>query len=368
MEKSNEQHWKEYVEHELSMLIPVLSAHGFVLSDDQPHIRGERFLMQAVTTTAGKKLILLGTRKKDGAKVVIKASREQSGIDEIEHERMLREKLPTLLFSYDTYHAPEEIFYVNDRGLVISIQKFIEQTSSFLERPVKEQFAYALRALKAQEATRLTTTRHTRYISRIFENYTTREYLTNFKAFIETVRTTDPEVGAAIPLLEQVYAELQNDQYTLDQYSGFLTHTDFVPHNIRIKDDTIYLLDFSSLRFGNKHESWARFLNFMTLYNPELEAALLSYVSNNRAPEENRSLHLMRLYRLGEIITYYVGTLEKSEGDLRTLNTARIHFWGSVLAYTLKQQLLPDTVRLEYIKLRDSLRSNDEKKRQVGLH
>ena len=162
--------------------------------------------------------------------------------------------------------------------------------------------------------------------------------------------------------------QLREHEKTIEQYSGFLTHTDFVPHNIRIHDDTIYLLDHSSLTFGNKYEGWARFVNFMTLYNPMLENALVTYVKENRTPEESVSLRMMRIYRLGEIIWYYVQTLEKSTGDLHTLNTARITFWSTVLTHILKDERIPESIITEYKKTRDSLRSDDEKKRQQGLH
>ena len=53
----------------------------------------------------------------------------------------------------------------------------------------------------------------------------------------------------------------------------------------------MYLLDHSSLRFGNKYEGWARFRNFTTFYNRPLEEALLLYMRNNRAEEKCFRLH-----------------------------------------------------------------------------
>jgi thiamine kinase-like enzyme len=154
----------------------------------------------------------------------------------------------------------------------------------------------------------------------------------------------------------------------IDQYGNFLTHTDFVPHNFRIKDGTLYLLDFSSLRFGNKHEGWARFLNFMTLHNRELETLLVSYVKDNRSEEELESLWLMRLFRLGEIITYYVTTLDKSVDNLLTLNQSRVVFWSEVLKAELRNERVAESIVEEYRQQRDQLRTEEEKVRQVGLH
>ena len=68
----------------------------------------------------------------------------------------------------------------------------------------------------------------------------------------------------------------------------------------------------------------------MTLYNPELEELLITYVEKNRSFEERESLQLMRLFRLGEIISYYVNTSEQSTGNLRDLNLVRVRFWNDV--------------------------------------
>src|SRR5690606_17976906 len=158
-------------------------------------------------------------------------------------------------------------------------------------------------------------------------------------------------------LVTASHAKLTEQKERIEQYCGFLTHTDFVPHNFRIKDDILYLLDFSSLQFGNKHESWARFLNFMTLYNPELESLLIDYVDQNRASEERESLQLMRLFRLGEIITYYVKNVSQSDGSLKTLNQNRVQFWADVLAAEIENKRVSRDIVKNYQTNRDQLRS-----------
>jgi hypothetical protein len=65
---------------------------------------------------------------------------------------------------------------------------------------------------------------------------------------------------------------------------------------------------------------------------------------------------------------YYVKTLEKSDGNLLTLNTTRVHFWNTVLSHVLKNESVPESIVETYKKTRDALRSADEKKRQEGLH
>lgn len=359
--------WKAYVAKELPTIERLLAPHHITLHSDQPHIKGERFLIQALTTIGGQKLILLGTDTKTNQKVVIKATNDYQGKEELRHERKCRTLLHAMDFSYESFHSPKELHFIETEGYVLYVGEFIEQSSSFLERPLQEQFTFALRALKAQEHTRATTAKHLASVERVFGTRTSEDYLFMIQGFLRKISESG-QFTEIIQTVKTVQAELEINEDRIEQYCGFLTHTDFVPHNFRIKDTTLYLLDFSSLRFGNKHESWARFLNFMTLYNPELDTLLTDYVTNNRSKEEQESLHLMRLCRLSEIIAYYVGTLERSEGALQELNTARVHFWTDVLEARLHSLSPAKDIVDAYKATRDKLRSNEEKSRQVGLH
>ncbi len=348
---------------EITTITAILSQLGYTLASEQPHISGERFLMQAMTTVAGQKFILLG-HNEAGEAVVIKATADAAGRQEITHERICRGQINQLDFAYDVFAVPEELLHTEVDGYLINIQRFIPQDCAFLERPIKAQFDYALRAFTAQEHSRATTGRHVAHIRKIFGLMETTDYLRTFGDFV-TANIEDPKVQ---PTLSAAAKKLTSNQTAITQYGSFLTHTDFVPHNFRISNDKLYLLDFSAIRFGNKHESWARFLNFMTLYHPALEAAFLTYFKDNRAPEEYESLHLMRLFRLGEIITYYRRAAARSDGNLKDLNQARITFWHAVLEAELQHERVNDAVRAAYTTTRDNLRSEDEKKRQQGLH
>jgi len=59
--KSEKEDWKSYCEQQLNEVTPIIEKLGYTLDNTQPHIGGERFLMQAVTTTSGRKIILLGS-------------------------------------------------------------------------------------------------------------------------------------------------------------------------------------------------------------------------------------------------------------------------------------------------------------------
>lgn len=364
---STKESWEAYCAEHILRITPILTKHGYTLAPHQPHIQGERFLMHAVTTTSGYKLILLGVDDQ-GKRVVIKASCDKGGIAEINHERTCRTILTHIDFARDVFHTPQELKYITESGYIISIQQFIEQEMTFLARPCEEQFMYALNAFKGQEGAHATTFKHRALIRDTFGIRSAQMYLQTFLDFIHNIQKKLPEAQILNERLETAYAILAEEKTTIEQYCGFLTHTDFVPHNIRIQGTTMYLLDHSSLTFGNKYEGWARFINFMTLYNPPLAKALEQYVQNNRSEEESVALRMMRIYRLGEIVWYYVRTLEKSSDALHTLNMARIEFWSDVLGYVLKKEAVPQERIDTYVHLRDSLRSDDEKVRQQGLH
>jgi hypothetical protein len=356
------------VQQELAAITPILTEYGYGLDAVQPHLAGERYLMQAITTKSGRKLILLGQRIDDGTRVVIKATSDTRGISEIEHERVARRVLQEIKFAYHVFHSPEEFSFIKENGYVISVQAFIEQEQPFLARPLPEQFSFALAAFKAQESAHATTYGHIRLIQKTFGSMSTQKYLDTFASFRNNILSHPSHTERIGDALQKAGTFLKENENTIEQYGNFLTHTDFVPHNFRIAHGQMYLLDHSSLRFGNKYEGWARFLNFMTLYNRALEEALVKYVAENRTPEELLSLRLMRIYRLGEILWYYTNLLDSVSGDLRKLTEARVSFWLEVLESQLTETPIPETVVEEYKCLRDSLRSEEEKKRQEGLH
>lgn len=360
--------WEEYKKRELAGVLPILERLGFEIDDAQPHLAGERYLMQAVATGGGKKLTLLGRSKDAGCRVVIKITSDKAGIRELEHERKCRQALKQIRFAYQVFFFPEEILFTKHNGYTISIQAFIEQECAFLERPLTEQFFLSLKAFKAQEGAHATTYKHKRVARKNFGSIDASGYLKTFAEFKKNILARRQNSEKMTQILNNAQKFLEANQETIEQYCGFLTHFDFVPHNIRVVGDTIYLLDHSSLRFGNKYEGWARFLNFMTLYNQPLERALVQYIKDNRTPEESLSLKLMRVYRLGEIIWYYTGALDKSSGDLYALNQKRVEFWTQVLESVLNEIPVVEEIIQNYKKTRDALRSEEEKQRQIGLH
>lgn len=347
------QQWHEFKTRELSAVTPLLAELGFVLDIEQVHISGERYLHRP------HKLVLTGVRAADQLRVVIKASSHPEGVREIRRERACRTILHSLEFAYRTFLFPEELLYIKSGGHTIFVTAYIEQTRGFLEHSLRDQFFLAMRAFEMQEGAHAVTSSHIHKVHSEFDLYGAKEYLDAFASFQNSMPTD--------ATMQHAHAFLANSRETLELYCGFLTHDDFVPHNIRVKGTDIYLLDHTALHFGNKYEGWARFLNFMTLYNRPLEIALTDYVLNNRGTQEYASLCLMRAYKIGFLLQFYTASLEKTSGDLHTLTQKRLQFWTQALEAILNNTPLLDEVIENYKRSRDTLRSSEEKRRQREL-
>lgn len=364
-----ETQWESYREIELRTVLPVLTNLGYTLETSQVHTAGERFLMVGERDVGGGgyKLVLLGTRIQDNKKVVIKVSSAPRGKAEIETERAARETVRQLRFAYQSISVPDELVYAEEGAHRIFITEYIPQDQTFLSRPIETQFLLALDALKSQESFHATTSSHTRAIQR-FGTWDASDYLASFDRFMERSVLHDPENDVLASTLQRAHNVLLSGKTRINQYSNFLTHADFVPHNFRIRGGVLYLLDSASLHFGNKYESWARFSNFMLLYNRPLERALSQYVQDNRAPEESESFRLMRIYKLGTLLEYHTNAFSKTSGELNTLSKSRVTFWLSVMQSLLDSTEISDDAIATYTETRDRLRSAEEKKRQEALH
>lgn len=363
--------WEEYVAHEIRRVTPLLAALGFALDEGQPQTIGERYLTRPIG--GGRKVVLFGKRNPDGMRVVVKTSREPRGIAELAHEKRVHAMLSRIRFAYEIFALPEILRFDESNGMLVT--EYIEQERPFLERSLREQFSIALGAFKAQENTHAVTAEHWAMLKEVMGTnvyYIKPGEYNKIGAYAQdlvVIKDHDEGLyGRLDSLLDRTIALVRDGETTLERYGGFLTHWDFMPQNFRIRDGKLYLLDLTSIRFGNKYEGWARFINFMTLYNPPLAQALTDYVRLNRTEEEVQVLKIMRAYRLVELIRYYATWLSKTEGDTRSLAEARIAFWTNILAHVLDDHDVSTEIIEAYKKKRDSLRTADEKKRQQGLH
>jgi hypothetical protein len=363
--RTEKEAWEQYCTSEIAAIKPLIAKHGFTLDEEQPHIKGERYLTRPFA--GAKKLLLLGRKSADRARVVIKAASDRTGTTEIQHERICRETLRLMNFAHNILYAPQEILCTKEGERMILVSEFIEQPRSFIERPVAEQFTIALSIFKIQEQVHATTYGHIQIARKTFGEMRANDYLTKCQTYITEV-TAATKNEKLRETLNQSLQFLNENKKNIEQYTGFLANWDLTPQNIRVTEERIYFLDQASFHFSNKHESWARFINFMTLHEPRIADVLVGYVRNNRAPEESASLKLMRVYRLIELIRFYAGWLARTEGNVHQLALVRIDFWHQVLKATLDNTFVSERLREQYIKTRDMLRSEDERKRQVGLH
>lgn len=335
----------------------ILAHHGFFLAENQPYISGERFLM------AKNKLVLAGMCILVPTKIIIKISNLASGRKEIRDEKNIRDMLASLAFTNKSIAIPKEVYFSNTDTYTIWITEYIEQEKIFVEYSVEEQFFMILRAFEAQEAFHATTFEHTRTIAPIFEIFNVKKYQEIFQTFVETLEKEcgNCEATRTLARSEKFFAEHID---TIDRYGKFLTHTDFVPHNFRIKNKEIYMLDCSAVHFGNKYEGWARFLNYMYIHNPALERLLTEYLRTNRGEEEYLNLRLMRMYKAGHLLAYYARSLKETVGELHTLTELRLNLWNDILKCILADEAPKEKLILNYRTERNALRSLEEKERQ----
>ena len=347
--------------NELPTISALLKPLGFSLDEVQPYISGERYLM------TGGKLVLAGIEEKSGTKVIIKASRNKDGKKEIESEKKSRDLMRSLSFADKKILIPEELYYGKEGGYVFLIMRFIPQEKVFVAHTLEEQFFIALSAFEAQESFHATTYEHMRAIKNVFPMLSSTEYLREFARLKDSIFNDYPNESLRREL-ERAEIFLKENTITIDRHASYLTHTDFVPHNFRIDEHTLYMLDcvpnYATIHFGNKYEGWARFMNYMIIHSPELEQLLAKYVRNNRGEDEYLSLRLMRAYKIAYLLDFYARSLSKTIGDLHTLTVARLDYWREALTAILEDRPVAKEVTEKYVATRNSLRSEEEKERQ----
>ena len=358
--------WEQYRDAELAAITPILSNLGYILDAKQVHIGGERYLMAGARDVGGggKKIVLIGARESDQKRVIIKVSSDPAGIAEIERERNTRTTLHRLEFALRTFYSPEELHFATHGPCRIYITAYIEEARSFLEHSLDEQFFLSLRALETQEGVHATTEGHVAAIRKTFGMTDADTYVASYRKFAEDARAANPDDAVMAAELARGEAFLQTHRIVIAHYCGFLTHADFVPNNMRISGNEIFLLDYASIHFGNKYESWARFINFMIHHNTHLEELLVRYVRENRGKEEFLSLRLMRVFKLAFLLRYHTQALYQSTGDLHTLIQQRIIFWTAALTAVLDDKPVPKEVIDTYVEHMKTLRSEEEKARQ----
>jgi hypothetical protein len=354
MEKFN---YQEKIKLELKNISPVLSGLGFELEKKQPHIGGERMILSQ------KKLVLLCTEKSTGNRAVAKCSKFKEGIDEIKREKEVRSHLTNVKFALDELALPKEMFFGEKNGYLIFITQYINQEKIFVGYSLLDQFFMALRALERQESFHATTYEHLNIIKNTFDVQTPQNYSEKFDYFIKNINKNCENSQISF-LFEKTKKFFDENLKIIETYSYYLIHEDLVPHNFRIENLQIHTLDCASLHYGNKYESWARFLNYMTIHNPELENKLTNYIKNNRGENEYFCLRLMKIFKIAQLMNYHSGLLDKIDGNFLALTKIRLVFWSKFLSRLLEDKKISAAEHSDYIQKRNALRSEEEKERQ----
>lgn len=362
MTKSDSKFWDKAVQEELLVITKIIEPLGFSIDKNQPHLSGEGFLLLK------EKLVLVGRRTADKKRVIIKISKHDSGQSEIRRERDVLNALVKMLPSNGFIHLPGEVYFGQVDGYLIWISKFIEQEQIFAAKPVEEQFSLALNIFKALESFHISTSENLSNVSGVFEIANAETYIRSFPNFMERVLKHSPGNHQAVKILSKAEAFMNSNKKVIEKYCWYLLHRDFAPSNMRVSGQNVYLIDLSSMRFGNKYEGWARFLNWALLHSPELEKLLSDYVRQNRGEEEFLCLRLMRMYGAGFLIRFYAETLKKISGDLLLLNQKRLELWSFIMESLLKDQPIPTETLEEYWSECNRLRSKEEIERQKEIN
>lgn len=354
--------WIKLVEISVSELktLAIKQQINLELENDQPNIKGERFLM------SGKKVVLIG--RYNNMRAVIKYSNDKDGIAEMKSERENKKKFLNLDFIKSKFSFPPELFWYNSGGKAILISEFIEQGASFISMPNSAQFKIIIKLLESLEGVYIITSSHLKQVNKLKDTKNISDYINQYDTWMNTVKSLRGSDKELMNLLQIGKDKLAANYENLRMTSNYLTHTDLVPHNFRYRDGEIYFLDHTSLTFGNKYENWARMINFMSIYNRELESNLVEYIKRNRRGEEYKAFRAIRYYKLLQLIEYNAKSYEKSEGDLKKLCESRIKLFKRIFAATLNDTQLSLEHHTEFIKDLESYRAKDEIERQKSIY
>lgn len=335
----------------------LLASTGFKLDKYQPHITGEREIKSLT------KLVLLG-RDPRGQRVVIKASNVAGEKKRIKLEREIRQELEKLSRILHNPSIPGELYFGEKEGFLFFVTTFINQPKIFVAHSLKEQFEMAKRAIESYEPIQVKDLQ--KIIGKksvacpVFDAANYRSSLNKQINFI-VKSYQDKELVRTLLAVRKLFNQ---NAALISKYCNHLTHTDFCPHNFRVLNKKIHLLDYNAINFANRFEGWARLANYMVIHNPALEGKVISHLKKSRTQEERECFKLLRLYKTVFLITYYVKISNQVTGQLLKLTKLRVNFWHNLLKKLLENKTLTKAELNEYLNQRDKLRSGEEKKRQ----
>lgn len=338
-----------------TQLTALANTLDITLDETQLNVGGERSIMSP------HKFVLTGTLNSTKKRVVLKCAKHPAGIAETQEEYLIQSTLAELPFAEQELIVPEEIFFGTEGDYIVLVTTFIEQEKVFTDHTLEEQFFMSLHTLECQESLHATTLEHEMSVRDKFRHRSPSFYLDSYRSMSSEIKSQWSEGDS---ILDEGLLFLTNNINLLQTFDRYLMHNDLVPHNLRIYNRQVYLLDFVSFRLGNKYESWARFINFMEIHSPQLVPLLLEYVKKDRGEEEYTTLRLMRVYKICFLLNFYTRSLSQTTGDLHKLTRARLTLWQHFLTSVLQDTPILDSVRNTYYEKRSLYRTDEEKERQ----
>jgi len=350
--------WQNSVSKELENIEQILKPLGFSINAKQPHISGERFLMTK------EKLVLVGKYQKDDKRVIIKVSKEKNGKEEIVNEKNIRDALTKIAFTNNRLFLSNEIYFGSTENYLIWITEFIEQDKVFAAHSIEEQFFMIMNVFDMQESFHANTFENIKIASKVFPIWNAETYLDSFERLKKNILILQSNNITLKEILEEAGKLLHENKDLVNTHCGYLTHTDLAPGNTRINKRKTYMIDLTSMLFGNKYEGWARFLNWAIIHSPNLEKVILEYVKANKDEEEYLSLQLMRIYKATFLIDYHAKSLKKTSGNLHILTEKRVELWTTILGHLLNDRPMPSQIIYQHRSDCSNLRSPEEIERQ----
>lgn len=283
--------------------------------------------------------------------------------EEIKQEKKVRDIISSFKPFKKAILLPKEIYFGEKGNHQIFVTEFIPQERVFISLPLRKQFTTIVKTFTKREVLNGKTFDVVRTKFKSFPFLKARDYLKNFKEFQSSILK-----NYRTPVIEEATREghklLKNNKSIIEDHCDHLVHTDFAPHNFRVRGGKLYTLDCSAFLFGHKYEELARLLNYMVIHNSALEKKLNKYIFEKRGREEFLSLKLMRIYKIHHLLKFYSDALSKTKHDLLALTTHRVEFWKDVLRCVMQDRQIDGKILKVYLKNRDHLRSAEEKKRQ----
>ncbi len=335
----------------------IIRGMGIRLDTYQPHVTGERKI------NAPSRLVFIGTDG-EGRKVVIKTSGRKEERDKLKNENAAHAILDKVSRKTGFFSVPDKVFFKEESGFSFFATEYIPQPKLLSTESLAKQRAILENALSALSS--LNHKNFKKVLPRAVAPFPKDDAL-YYKRSLDALCGRMAESGVdekIIKISRDAKNQFNENLNVVSQFSGFLVHDDFCPHNFRVNGGKFYILDYDAVHFGNKHVSWARLLNYMATHNFRLEKLLVGRLAKTLPEPERESLRLMRVYKALFLLAHYSVASQRASGNLLELMKVRVDFWATLLERFLQNAPATKEDAEAYLKKRNLFRSASETRRQ----